>query len=250
MKIAYGQILALLVIGSLSFCSCKGMPQRLAQASKNPAPAKAPVAPGNPTGNPVILAQHLSPALPQSAYTGEPGLAYHGSHSHSGYCPHCSPGSGEPFHFSTQEEGLQWAPDGIALPWPADEYICDGGDLNEGANIKKDQTVVGVDQEDTIAHYTTLDGHKEITESNKVCIYAPRFAAVRHITAPIITEVHERMAGIEKADKLTIYDKANGPTTAIQPEAPRGEQAIDMASIFRERKAGNALTRTNSAYLD
>lgn len=256
MNTTHAKFLALAIVGSLCFCSCKGGLPRVASA-KNPGEvrvlAKTPlVAPGNPTGSPILLAQNTSPALPQNAYAGEPGLAYHGGHSghtHSGHCPHCSPGSGEPFHFSCQSEELQWAPDGIARPWPHDEYICDGGDLNEDANIKKDQSVVGVDQEDTIAHYTTLDGRKEITPSNKVCIYAPRFAAVRHVTVPIITEVHERMAGVEKADKLTQYDKANGATTAIQPVAPRAEQAIDLANVFRERKAGNELARTNSAYL-
>jgi uncharacterized repeat protein (TIGR01451 family) len=202
---------------------------------------------GNPTGNPIVLAQHTSPALPLSAYTGDPVQGHH--HGISGHCPHCSPGGSGPFHFSSHVEELQWAPDGIELPWPHDEYICDGGDINEDANIKKDESVVGVDQEDTIAHYNTLDGRKEITHSNKVCIYAPRFAAVRHVTVPIITEVHERMAGIEKTDKLNFHDKTFIPTTTIQPEGVRGEQAIDLASIFRERKAGNELARTNAPYM-
>ena len=250
MNTTYGRLLALVMIGSLGFCSCRGIPRRETASESprvNPSQSAPIVSRGNPTGNPIVLAQHTSPALPQSAYTGDPALAYHGGHSE--YCPHCSPGSSEPFHFSSHAEELQWAPDGIALPWPHDEYICDGGDLNEDANIKKDQSVVGVDQEDTIAHFKTLDGRKEITHSNKVCIYAPRFAAVRHMTVPITTEVHERMAGIEKTDKLNLHNLKQGPTTAIQPEAVRGEQAIDLASIFRERKVGNELARTNAPYL-
>ena len=254
MNTTYGRLLALVVLSSLGFCSCRGVPKR-ETSSESPRPeSKATigqnspiVSRAHPTGNPIVLAQHTSPALPFSAYTGDPGQDYHGGMS--GHCPHCSPGSSGPFHFSSHAEELQWAPDGIALPWPHDEYICDGGDINEDANIKKDESVVGVDQEDTIAHYKTLDGRKEITASNKVCIYAPRFAAVRHVTVPIITEVHERMAGIEKTDKLNLHDKTFVPTTAIQPEAPRGEQGIDLASIFRERKAGNELARTNAPYM-
>ena len=246
MNTTHGKLLALVMLGSLGFCSCKTVQPRTA-TSDSRAVTKAPVAPGNPTGNPVVLAQHTSPPLPQNAYTGDPALGYHGGMS--GHCPHCSPASSGSFHFSCHAEELQWAPDGIALPWPHDEYICDGGDLNEDANIKKDLTVIGVDQEDTIAHYKTLDGRKEITQSNKVCIYAPRFAAVRHVTVPITTEVHERMAGIEKTDKLNLHDKTFVPTTAIQPEAARAEQAIDLANIFRERKAGNELARTNALYI-
>jgi uncharacterized repeat protein (TIGR01451 family) len=242
MNTTYGRLLALVVLGSLGFCSCRGVPKRETASESPPTVSRA-----NPTGNPIVLAQHTSPALPLSAYTGDPGQDYHGGMP--GHCPHCSPGSSGPFHFSSHAEELQWAPDGIELPWPHDEYICDGGDMNEDANIKKDESVVGVDQEDTIAHYKTLDGRKEITASNKVCIYAPRFAAVRHVTVPIITEVHERMAGIEKTDKLNLHDKSFVPTTAIQPESLRGEQAIDLANVFRERKAGNELARTNAPYM-
>jgi uncharacterized repeat protein (TIGR01451 family) len=242
MNMTYGKFLALIVLGSLGFCSCRGVPNRQSASENSPVVSRA-----NPTGNPIVLAQHTSPALPLSAYTGDPAQGDHGGMP--GHCPHCSPGGGGPFHFSSHVEELQWAPDGIALPWPHDEYICDGGDINEDANIKMDESIVGVDQEDTIAHYKTLDGRKEITASNKVCIYAPRFAAVRHVAVPIITEVHERMAGIEKTDKLNLHDKAFLTTTAVQPESLRGEQAIDLASIFRERKAGNELARTNAPYM-
>ena len=176
MNTTYGRLLALVVLGSLGFCSCRGVPKR-ETSSESPRPeSKATigqnspiVSRANPTGNPIVLAQHTSPALPFSAYTGDPGQDYHGGMS--GHCPHCSPGSSGPFHFSSHAEELQWAPDGIALPWPHDEYICDGGDINEDANIKKDESVVGVDQEDTIAHYKTLDGRKEIIASVfRICV--------------------------------------------------------------------------------
>jgi uncharacterized repeat protein (TIGR01451 family) len=38
-----------------------------------------------------------------------------------------------------------------------------------------------LDLEDTIAHYTTLEGRTLTAVSNSVCIYAPRFAAIRKI---------------------------------------------------------------------
>ena len=248
MKTTHARFLALVMTASLGFCSCRVMPQ----AAPLPATSatKAPVvSPGNPSGNPIILAQHTSPALPWSAYAGDPPPGYHGGMPGPCHCPHCSPGSSEPFHFSSHAEELRWAPDGLALPWPQDEYICDGGDQNDDVHVKENFSVVGLDQEDTVAHYDTKDGRTEIARSNKVCIYAPRFAAVRHVTVPITTEVHERMAGVEKSDALILHGKTFVPTTAIQPEAARAEQAIDLANIFRERKAGNELARTNSPYL-
>lgn len=64
---------------------------------------------------------------------------------------------------------------------PSDEYLCDGGDYGVPAGVRKDREVLGLEQEDTIAHYDTVDGRTVVTPSNKVCIYAPRFAAVRKV---------------------------------------------------------------------
>ena len=255
MNTTHRKFFTLILAGSLGLCSCRAMPSRESASEPSPVAAKGEtpvVSPASkqllPTQPPVAQVSYTPPALPPSAYTGQPapGGYYAGGHA-AGHCEHCSPGSGH-FQFSSHVEGMQWAPDGIALPWPHDEYLCDGGDRNEDVHVKQDFSVVGLDQEDTVAHYDTLEGKTEVSRSNKVCIYAPRFAAVRQVTAPIITEVHERMAGIQKADKLNLHDKTFIPTTAIQPEAPRGEQAIDLANVFRERRGGNELARTMAPY--
>ena len=67
--------------------------------------------------------------------------------------------------------------------WSArrDEYLCDGGDFGLPAAVRADWTVDGLEQEDAIAHYDTLDGRVVVTPSNRVCVYAPRFAAVRRV---------------------------------------------------------------------
>lgn len=71
-------------------------------------------------------------------------------------------------------------PGGVgAMPW--DEYLCDGGDQGVHVRVARDWTVSGLDLEDTVAHYDTLDGRTVVTPSNSVCIYAPRFAAVRKV---------------------------------------------------------------------
>jgi uncharacterized repeat protein (TIGR01451 family) len=144
---------------------------------------------------------------------------------------------------------MQCAPDGLACPWPADEYICDGGDHNLDANVRKDWTVVGLDQEDTVAHYDTLDGRTEITESNKVCIYAPRFAAVRKVVVPILHEGHERMMDMANADKLNLHEEKLAATTAVQPEQIQADVMIDQAQSFRERNAGIALDALQQLHL-
>lgn len=64
---------------------------------------------------------------------------------------------------------------------PNDEYLCDGGDYGVPAGVRTDREVQGLEQEDTIAHYDTVDGRTIVTPSNKVCIYAPRFGAIRRV---------------------------------------------------------------------
>jgi uncharacterized repeat protein (TIGR01451 family) len=183
-----------------------------------------------------------SPAmtLPDNAYTGQP----------SG---HQMAHGGGAFQFSDDGTMVDpyggWMPDGIKKPWPADEYICDGGDLNEDVRVKANWDVVGLDPEDTIAHFDTLDGKTEVTESNKVCIYAPRFAAVRKVMNPIAYEGHERMAGVEKPTRLNLHEELGLPTTAVQPEQVVADLHIDPAVTFREQTRGIGIDNVAQMYL-
>ncbi len=62
------------------------------------------------------------------------------------------------------------------------EFLCDGGDRHQDVAVRRNDTLAGLDPEDTIVHYTTDAGDIEINASNRVCVYAPRFASVRKIT--------------------------------------------------------------------
>jgi len=62
------------------------------------------------------------------------------------------------------------------------EFLCDGGDLGDNAHVRQDDKIVGIDLEDTVVRYTTEAGEIHVQPSNRVCIYAPRFAAVRRVT--------------------------------------------------------------------
>src|SRR5207253_784416 len=64
---------------------------------------------------------------------------------------------------------------------PSDEYLCDGGDYGTPAGVKADRSITGLEPEDAVSHYDTVDGRVLVTPSNRVCIYAPRFAAVRRV---------------------------------------------------------------------
>src|SRR5687767_5166297 len=152
----------------LAFCSCQTLGPQVATHQGTDAPSQAPAKIISKQRYQVQPAQYVPGTLPNSAWTGAPEAAQgHGPHAHSGHCPHCQGPQG-PFQFSENVTNLSWVPDGIACPWPQDEFLCDGGDLNNDVHVKHDWTVVGLDREDTVAHYDTLDGQTEVTKSNCV----------------------------------------------------------------------------------
>jgi uncharacterized repeat protein (TIGR01451 family) len=191
-----------------------------------------------------------APSLPPSAYTGQPMEGGHHGH-HGGSCPCCGPRA--PFQFSPDVSQADpyggWMPDGLKMPWPSDEYICDGGDLNEDVRVKQNWDVVGLDPEDTVAHFDTIDGKTEVVASNKCCIYAPRFAAVRKVINPLVHEGHERMAGVEKPTKLNLHQELGSPTSAVQPEQVASDLHIDPAVVFRDQTKGIGVDNVQNAIL-
>ncbi len=66
-----------------------------------------------------------------------------------------------------------WAPPGIVAPWPYDEYLRDGGDRDLPVHVLPDWHVDGMETEDTIAHYDTLEGLTVVEPSNRVLLVCP-----------------------------------------------------------------------------
>ena len=64
---------------------------------------------------------------------------------------------------------------------PRDEYLCDGGDRGRPAGSAIDYSGIpgGLGLEDTVVRFRDSAGELQICETNKVCVYAPRFAEVR-----------------------------------------------------------------------
>jgi uncharacterized repeat protein (TIGR01451 family) len=124
---------------------------------------------------------------------------------------------------------------------PGDEYLCDGGDFGSPAGVRADWTVDGLEQEDAIAHYDTLDGRVLVTPSNRVCVYAPRFASVRQVVNPLI---NERPLFIDEM----VEDQALAKAAIKQPVASsvqRHAVSVDLAAmppiLFRQRQQAGGL---------
>ncbi len=88
--------------------------------------------------------------------------------------------------------------DACNLPSPenyADEYLCDGGDRD--VPVHYDTAFRrGLESEDTILEYTDREGFERMRPSNRVCIYAPRFASVRTVSRPHEESMTDEVAGV------------------------------------------------------
>lgn len=111
------------------------------------------------------------------------------------------------------------------------------------AGVRADWQVEGLEQEDTVAHYDTVDGRTVITPSNQVCIYAPRFGVVRRSI-----DLHEyaraaKPGGIESPLSLSKIDENEQATTSLAQLEPTINRAEDPANIARERQQLGELDR-------
>ncbi|HEY2147581.1 MAG TPA: hypothetical protein VGH32_06570, partial [Pirellulales bacterium] len=157
------------------------------------------------------------PGLPMTAYTGYPGDGYTlqaGVPSVQGEGGDCTP-------LPTATFG-QWRPPGIGgCTWPPDEYICDGGGSPQTV-VRSDFTVEGLKPEEAIAHFDTIDGRTIVKPTNKVCIYAPRFAAVRKVDLPFGGNQIEGANKIALGQPALQADVTNLAETAMQPVEAMG----------------------------
>lgn len=133
------------------------------------------------------------------------------------------------------------------LPGPSDEYLCDGGDFITPAGVTKDRKIVGLEPEDAISHYDTADGRVLVTPSNRVCIYAPRFAAVRRVVQIVS---HEQPVFVKSTMEEQAPIKAR---VAVPPIAARQRKvvAVDLGqrppNLFRQRQQAGELESLQAA---
>ncbi len=124
--------------------------------------------------------------------------------------------------------------------WNDQEYLYDGGDRAPKVEVTENWRVHGLDSQDTIAHYETIEGKLCVSPSNRVPIYAPRFGAVRKTTAPTL------QAGAVGARGMTDprgpgIKASNEPVGDLAlPQGPKLRDAIAPIDSLRDRTRGVA----------
>ncbi len=120
-------------------------------------------------------------------------------------------------------------PTAIAQLYP-DEYLFDGGD--RGVPVHFDNfDRHGFETEDAVAEYSDHTGERHVKPSNRVAIYAPRFAAVRTVSVPQADYSIDRL----KANRDTVR------TVGIDSRVVPRHHASDEAAVgvrLRARASG------------
>ena len=130
-----------------------------------------------------------------------------------------------------------WSPPGIATPWPHDEYLFDCGDRDIQASIGPEGEVNGLELDDTVAVYDTIDGRTCIKPSNRVCLYSPRFAAVRKVTSLVAAEQRDQPIGVAAPLSPYLHQDNQLANAAVQPIRPEGEIGRKQPSIEQTNEA-------------
>ncbi|MFN7892372.1 MAG: hypothetical protein ACK5OC_18895 [Pirellula sp.] len=165
-------------------------------------------------------------------------------------CPSCSM-IGQRYQpvFSQFENGVDCSPsttvscgpcnpvDSFAVPRQSDpqEYLFDGGDRGPTVRLRKDDSLSGLDTEDTVIQYETADGKSDVVSGCRVAIYAPRFASVRKRMSTAQSDV---------AMRLRTTDQPSGPGQFIdrlptvsvsKPEKLVNQGNVNVIESVRDR---------------
>ena len=119
-----------------------------------------------------------------------------------------------------------------------DEYVYDGNDRAEKVQVDNDFNVTGLQTQDTIGHFDTLDGRRIVTPSNRVAIYAPRFGAVRRVDGVFKANLNLPAIAFEEKTPIAQARAADDPTTTKQHLALQRHAANKRASAFLDQTRG------------
>ncbi|MCL6502545.1 MAG: hypothetical protein K6T86_07655 [Pirellulales bacterium] len=203
MRPQHASLWALLACSGVALCSCTA-------AGRHAEPAA-------PHG------LSAAPQLPPEAYTGIQPASYE-------ECLACN----QPRPLGSCDN--TWRPPGIACPWPPQEYLCDGGDQAAGVTLSPQWQLSGVDPQDTVAHYDSWDGRTLVEASNQVCIYAPKFGAVRTVTGLGASETRVLPAGVVLPDFLVQQDEYERAATSLQRYQAKTDLGTRLPAAYHSRQ--------------
>jgi uncharacterized repeat protein (TIGR01451 family) len=203
--------LALIALATLLLCSCR------TPAGSNPSDV-LPAAAGD------AIAANTANRVPPQLYLGRTCLP---------------PGSMIPVPYGAPcpcvSHGAEQLP-------PCDEYLCDGGDSGLPILPGRNGEVRGLEMENAVAQYETLDGQHVVQPTNRVCVYAPRFGAVRQVVAAESNEQLNRLAGVHLPVKALAPQSRQPALSDKQNVQVRPEISAQPPVLVATRQWGAAVS--------
>jgi uncharacterized repeat protein (TIGR01451 family) len=114
----------------------------------------------------------------------------------------------------------------------SDELLCDGGDHHLPVMVSPEWRLYGLDPQDTVMHFDTLDGRTLVEPSNCVCLYAPRFGAVRSVARLAGSEQIDVPNGMMLPTAVARQQELKIPATSLQRYQARGEVGRRLPEDF------------------
>ncbi len=144
-----------------------------------------------------------------------------------------------------------WVMPANVLPWP-DELLCDGGDRGLNVVARDDGEsweLNGLDSEDTVGHFDTLDGRHLVDASNRVCIYAPRFSAIRKVDRLGHTEFAQGTSRVNEKLETAQARHRDFSTTTMQRMQPKRNRSTLQARGLEDMTRGVLVDNTTEIKL-
>lgn len=120
----------------------------------------------------------------------------------------------------------------------SDEYIFDGDDRGTPVGVDENWNIYGMQTEDTFGHFDTVDGRRLVSPSNRVKIYAPRFAAVRKVDGAFNARRNTQVGSFDKKLVMQTTRGKDFSSSTMQNVATNGIEASSKASGFEHRTRG------------
>ena len=133
-------------------------------------------------------------------------------------------------------------------PTRRDEYVYDGNDRGLSVKVDRSWNMIGLDSEDTVGHFDTLDGRRLVSPSNRVAIYAPRFGSVRRVDRVYNARLSQPAGTVGELTPVAKAKRADFSASSKQHIAVERYEGTRRASQFIDRTRGVLADTTTEIY--
>ena len=133
-------------------------------------------------------------------------------------------------------------------PARRDEFVYDGSDRGVKVKVDRSWNMIGLDSEDTVGHFDTLDGRRLVSPSNRVAIYAPRFGSVRRVDRVFNARLSQGAGSMDELTPLVRTKQADFSTSNKQHTSVERYEGSRRASGFIDRTRGVLAENTTEIF--